>query len=69
MVYDTTNDLPESVRSTLPKHAQEIYKSAYNSAHESHKNETGTEAAAHRIAWAAVKQKYHKEDNAWQKGT
>ncbi len=32
MPYDNLSDLPDSVRNNLPKHAQEIYRAAYNSA-------------------------------------
>jgi cation transport regulator len=35
MPYDNLSDLPDSVRNNLPKHAQEIYKEAYNSAESS----------------------------------
>jgi cation transport regulator len=34
MPYDKLTDLPDRVRSNLPKHAQEIYKEAFNSAEE-----------------------------------
>ncbi len=32
MPYKDISDLPESVRDNVPKHAQEIYKEAFNSA-------------------------------------
>jgi len=32
MPYERIIDLPESVRNNLPKHAQEIYKEAFNNA-------------------------------------
>jgi cation transport regulator len=32
--YDDLSDLPESVRNNLPRHAQEIYRAAFNSAEE-----------------------------------
>ena len=32
MPYSSISDLPDSVRDNVPKHAQEIYKEAYNSA-------------------------------------
>jgi hypothetical protein len=34
MPYDKISDLPDSVTNNVPKHAQEIYKEAYNSAWE-----------------------------------
>jgi cation transport regulator len=58
MPYDKLMDLPESVRNNLPKHAQEIYKEAYNSAEEQY----GEESRAHRVAWSAVENKYEKND-------
>ncbi len=70
MPYNTTKDLPENVRDNLPKHAQEIYLAAYNSAWEEYKDpkdrrgEASIEETAHKVAWAAVKQKYQKDDNS-----
>ena len=58
MPYDKLADLPDSVRNNLPKHAQEIYKEAYNSAEEQY----GEESRAHRVAWSAVENKYEKND-------
>jgi cation transport regulator len=56
--YDNLSDLPDSVRNNLPKHAQEIYRAAYNSAEEQY----GEEERAHRVAWSAVENKYEKND-------
>ena len=62
MPYDKLADLPDSVRNNLPKHAQEIYKEAFNSAEEHY----GEESRAHRVAWSAVENKYEKnEDGNW----
>jgi cation transport regulator len=58
MPYDKLTDLPERVRNNLPKHAQEIYKEAFNSAEEQY----GEESRAHRVAWSAVENKYEKND-------
>jgi cation transport regulator len=61
-------ELPASVRENLPKHAQEIYQEAYNSAWDqyadpsSRRDNASREEVAHRVAWAAVKQKYEKID-------
>jgi cation transport regulator len=54
--YDKLTDLPDRVRNNLPKHAQEIYKEAFNSAEEHY----GEESRAHRVAWSAVENKYEK---------
>ncbi len=59
MPYEDVKDLPESVREHLPKHAQEIYRAAYNSAWEEYNHD---ETRAHRVAWAAVEKKYHKNE-------
>jgi cation transport regulator len=58
MPYDNLSDLPDSVRNNLPKHAQEIYKEAYNSAEDQY----GEESRAHRVAWSAVENKYEKNE-------
>lgn len=59
MPYDILSDLPESVRRHLPGHAQEIYRAAFNSAWEEYNHD---EERAHRVAWAAVKNKYAKNE-------
>jgi cation transport regulator len=66
MPYDTLKELPKSVQDNLPKHAQEIYKEAFNNAWERYDHE---EDRAHRVAWGAVEQKYHKNDDGkWVQG-
>ncbi|AFV90742.1 chaB multi-domain protein [Acidipropionibacterium acidipropionici ATCC 4875] len=74
MPYTDTNDLPESVQRVLPMHAQDIYKEAYNSAFDQYKDPSerrgneDREAAAHKVAWAAVKESYSKgEDGKWHR--
>ena len=59
MPYENPSDLPDGVRNNLPKHAQEIYRAAFNSAEEQY----GEESRAHRVAWSAVEQKYEKNDS------
>jgi cation transport regulator len=69
MPYNKLSDLPEQVRDNLPKHAQEIYKSAYNSAWDQYadpsdrRDDSSREETAHKVAWAAVKEKYEKDNN------
>ncbi len=66
MPYERRQDLPESVRDNLPAHAEEIYRAAYNHAFEEYGHD---EARAHRVAWGAVKRKYHKDDDGnWVEG-
>jgi cation transport regulator len=38
MPYENLKDLPKSIRHMLPKHAQEIYLAAFNSAWERYEN-------------------------------
>jgi cation transport regulator len=68
MPYDRLEELPESVRDVLPKHAQEIYRAAFNSAWDGYKEprerrgSESREEAAHKVAWAAVKHQYDKDE-------
>jgi cation transport regulator len=64
MPYKAIADLPDSVRENLPKHAQEIYKEAFNSAFDEYKDRgaKGREETAHKVAWNAVKKKYRKDE-------
>lgn len=57
MPYSSISDLPKGT-SKLPKHAKEIYMAAFNSASEQYDEES----IAHATAWAAVKNKYKKND-------
>lgn len=72
MPYKVNSDLPESVQNVLPSHAQAIYREAFNSAYDEYKSpsdrkgDASREETAHRVAWAAVKQKYKKgADDKW----
>jgi cation transport regulator len=68
MPYKNLSDLPEDVRGALPKHAQEIYRAAFNSAYDQYQSQDDTEMTAHRVAWSAVKNKYKKNDDGkWVK--
>ncbi len=65
MPYDSISDLPDSVKDNLPKHAQEIYQAAYNSAWDQYDHD---EERAHKVAWSAVKNDYEKNDDGkWVK--
>jgi len=59
MPYASVSELPASVRDALPAHGQTIFLSAFNSAY---KEYDGDEAKTNATAWAAVKQKYEKND-------
>lgn len=64
MPYDKLSDLPDNVKDNLPKHAQEIFQAAFNSASEQYEDESRQFATA----WAAVENVYHKNDDGrWVK--
>lgn len=67
MPYLANVDLPLSLRSRLPEHAQDIYRSAFNNAWERYGDGDAErrEEIAHRVAWSAVKKRYYKVDGAW----
>jgi cation transport regulator len=73
MPYNKLSELPDSVKDNLPKHAQEIYKEAFNSAWEQYKDpedrrgDDSREEVAHKVAWSAVKQSYEKRGDRWVK--
>jgi cation transport regulator len=59
MPYKDISDLPDNAREHLPKHAQEIYRAAFNNAWDQYDHD---EERAHRVAWGAVKKKYEKNE-------
>jgi cation transport regulator len=71
MPYAKNSDLPSPVKDHLPSHAQDIFREAFNHAwihYEISRKRTGgssQEDTAFRVAWAAVKKRYHKVNNAW----
>lgn len=73
MPYDRIADLPDSVRDHLPKHAQDIYKEAFNSAWdqydepEERRGDASREETSHKVAWSAVKQSYEKDGDRWKR--
>ncbi len=75
MPYNKISELPDSVKDNLPKHAQEIYKEAFNSAWEQYdqpeerRGDASREETAHKVAWAAVKKVYEKDEKngEWRK--
>ena len=58
MPYKQITQLPDNVKNNLPKHAQEIYKEAFNSAEDQYVEE----GRAHATALGAVENKYEKND-------
>jgi cation transport regulator len=77
MPYAGIQQLPARVRDRLPVHAQQIYVEAFNSAWERYREPedrrggASREETAHRVAWAAVKQRYEKdpETGEWREKT
>ena len=73
MPYKSIQELPDSVKDNLPKHASEIYKEAYNSAWDQYKDpsdrrgDASREETDHRVAWSAVKEKYETNNGRWVK--
>lgn len=73
MPYDSISELPTSVRDSLPKEAQKIYREAYNDAWdryahaEDRKGGASREETAHKVAWSAVKKSYEKKGERWVK--
>ncbi len=75
MPYKSITDLPEAVRKHLPPHAQEIFLEAFNNAEEEYadpkkrRGESTLEEVTRRVAWAAVKKVYEKDEKTgeWKK--
>jgi len=64
MPYKRNSDLPSSIQDHLPQHAQTIFRKTFNSAHQQY----GNEERAFKVAWAAVKKQYEKnEQGTWIK--
>ena len=58
MPYPILKNLPDAIKG-LPKHAQEIWQSAFNSVFEQYDGDEGKSAGT---AWAAVKTKFRKDE-------
>ena len=75
MLYNSLDELPDSVRDNLPNHAQEIYMKAFNNAWDEYadpkerRGDASREETAHKVAWAAVKNVYKKDEESgeWKK--
>jgi cation transport regulator len=73
MPYHSNAELPDPVKDHLPKHAQDIYREAFNSAWDEYKDpdrrrgDASREETAHKVAWAAVKGKYEKRGDDWHR--
>ncbi len=66
----STKDLPKGAEEVLPDHAKEIYKEAHNKALEEYtdpkkrRGRASLEEVAHKVAWAAVKKLYKKDEES-----
>ena len=74
MPYKKLTNLPDRVRKHLPKHAQEIFKKAYNNAEKQYddpkKRKDGSSKieTTNKVAWSAVKKEYEKgSDGNWHR--
>lgn len=75
MPYNKLAELPQNVKNVLPKHGQEIYQAAFNNACKTYQDkkkrqtDESLETIAHKVAWAAVEEKYHKDQKSgkWHK--
>ena len=69
MPYSSISKLPSIIRKHLPRHAQAIYKEAYNHAWEEYRNPQrrydnfSIEELSHRVAWSAVKNRYIRDES------
>lgn len=67
MMYKNLRGLPKGVRNNLPITAQKIYLDTYNSAWKTYgaperrRGGASREEVSHRVAWAAVKREYTKD--------
>jgi cation transport regulator len=64
MPYKTNQELPDSVKNSLPKAAQDVFRKAFNAA----LKEYNDEEKAVKVAWSAVKKAgFKKTDGQWTK--
>ena len=71
MPYRTHAELPPGVKDNLTPYAQD-YREAFNRAWQEYQGASKRrgnellEEVAHKVAWAAVKQKYEKVGDQWR---
>ena len=66
MPYARNEDLPPAVRNHLPEHAQDIFREAFLNAWREYAGDPRREEIAFRVAWAAVKRSYLRQDGLWR---
>lgn len=63
MPYKKNKDLPKSITDNLPKEAQTLFRTVFNSAYEQYDEEE----TAFKVAWSVVKTKYRKnKQGIWE---
>jgi len=60
MPYVTNADISHNISQNLPEHAQTIFRKAFNNAFKQYE---GDEQIAFKVAWAAVKRQYKKDES------
>ena len=65
MPDEVNENLPASVRNHLPPHAQDIFRAAFDHAWIEYGDRADQEGTAMRVAWAAVKRRYHNQGDRW----
>ena len=70
MRYNSTEDLPETIQSTLPIEAQQLYLETYNQALQQDEiqpqGELSNDSMAHQIAWQEVEREFVKDAGTGQ---
>ncbi len=67
-MYESIEELPDTVSDVLPQEAQEIYLETYNRSWETYDKDRESamsrEAVANRDGWTAVKREFTKDDES-----
>lgn len=67
MSYPSIASLPASVRADLPTEAQQLYRTAYNTAWQRYVDYADREPFCHRLARSEVRRNFAKDkDGAWR---
>ncbi|MFC7044968.1 ChaB family protein [Halobacteriaceae archaeon GCM10025711] len=71
MRYESSNELPELVKDSLPRSAQETYLRSFNKSWAEYQPPSARrvdetrEQTAHRYAWDIVTERYGLESDSW----
>ncbi len=65
-MYESIDELPDTIRDLLPREAQKLYLEAYNRSWEAYEKDRESamsrEAVANRDGWTAVQREFTKDD-------